>query len=204
MPRRSSRNIFPALRGVGADTSGKGAQLSDDIQLTYQLDPFAGVALHGYFGTGVNIIKKAGQLGCIEISVLNPDGILLQAVDTDTRPTSGTAVPVIQFCFVGTRDTPIDMPDGVDLPIFLQGNCSPICTARWGTVDAGDQPAIGQYRQGAWGSAPGLKGFFISFGLFLYIIRVEQNTTRGIAAWWIELNRNQNLNMVPPFQPPPP
>jgi len=193
MPRRSLRNLLNPFRHASIDTSGKGANVSDDIQLTYEmgkLDPY----LQGYFGTGVNITPAAGNFPCVELSVLNPDGILLQALIQDIKETNIGSQP--QQAFVATRATPITMADGANLPIHLQTNCSPLCTARFGSVEVGEL-AVGQMRQMARGPNV-LRGLFIPFGMFLISIRNAAAQPSGISMFWIELNRDFKPNLTPP------
>jgi len=197
MPRGNKRNIVPALDEAGVDASGKGAQVSDEIQLTYQLDDI-GAPLHGYFGTGINVVRQLNRHACVELSVLNPDGIIFQSATTDSVEIVGDNA---QLLFAFTRRTPILMTDGVDLPIHLQGNCRPRCTARWGTVPSA-QIAIGQFRFYAFGGERALQGFYVPFGIFLVFVRIEDDSTKGIGISWVERNRQPEPGYIPPFVPP--
>jgi len=82
MPRRSVRNLFRQLSQLGVDASGKGATVSDEVGLTYQLDnlsPARSDPTVGYVGVGVTVIGVAGRVAIMELEVTNTGGILLDA-----------------------------------------------------------------------------------------------------------------------------
>jgi hypothetical protein len=67
MPRTLARNILGILRHLGVDVAGKGAKVSDDIQLTFPLTDFSQPALIPHFGGRIAHVGPAGQLTSIRI-----------------------------------------------------------------------------------------------------------------------------------------
>jgi len=77
MPRRSLRNVLTALRALAIDVTGKGPDVSDDVQLTYQLDDVSH-QLSQEYGIGYGSANVAGDFhGIIQLQITNPGGIMI-------------------------------------------------------------------------------------------------------------------------------
>ncbi len=82
MPRRSLRNLLRQFRQLGVDVRGAGATVSDQIQLSYQLDNMSPVRIDpsvGYLGIGFFVLGFANQFATLELEVRNPGGILIDS-----------------------------------------------------------------------------------------------------------------------------
>jgi len=76
MPRTLSRNILGLLRFLGVDVSGRGAQVSDDVQLGLPLSEFTDAALIPHFGVrfGVGLVP-AGRLAAYRVTAPPDRGV---------------------------------------------------------------------------------------------------------------------------------
>jgi len=87
MARRSLRNLVRQFRNLGVDVAGKGETVSDQVQLTYQLDnltPARADPTVGYLGVGAVVPGVAGRFGMMELEVNNPGGIAIDAIHMGT------------------------------------------------------------------------------------------------------------------------
>ncbi len=79
MPRRSKRNIIFALDAAEIDVTGKGAQVSDDIQLVYVLDDIR-EGLYAYGASGAFVNNTPARIAMIEIHCRNKRGLIVDEI----------------------------------------------------------------------------------------------------------------------------
>jgi len=78
MPRTSFRNLVELLSGAQIDATGEGPDVSQDIQLIYNVDDLSRYT-YTTVGVGIFITPAVGENSVIEIEVRNPLGIVVQS-----------------------------------------------------------------------------------------------------------------------------
>lgn len=203
MPRRSRRNILPALTGADVDASGKGADVSDEIQLVYVLDDIR-VPLYAYGGIGEFTPGAAVRSHCLQIECRNPRGLVIdEMVGVHAGGQPGDPDSLIIKCNTQTFPEPnfLPAPLGQLEPLAFNEGIPALAEARSGTVPQGQfnggRPGftvsilgvglpIGT--SGGFGGPVGaLQGLFIEFGKFLVMISGRPNNASQWSLRWHEL-----------------
>lgn len=203
MPRTSRRNILPALTGADVDAAGKGAEVSDEIQLVYILDDIRN-PLYAFAGIGEFTPGAVGREHCLQIECRNPRGLVIdEMVGVHAGGQPGDPDSLIIKC--NTQTTPEPNFDPAPLgqlePLaFNEGGIRPAAEARSGTIPQGQfdggRPGftvsllgglpIGT--SGGFGPPVGaLQGLFIDFGKFLVMISGRPNNSSQWSLRWHEL-----------------
>jgi len=187
MARRSLRNFITQLRAMAVDDTELGPNVSEDIQLTYQLDDFSrytrGEYASGGFFTGVG-----GDHQFMQLEVRSPFGAIIESVVftfLSTTPQSmGVMLQTTAFPIIG----------GVER-LAISSGPPPDSIALHGVIDAPDIPQNrfmclsdrfgGQGIEGLFipGRPPGGPSHF--FGAFLS----GAGSSNNQAIRWTELNK---------------
>jgi len=201
MPRRSIRNILGALTGADIDATGKGATVSDEIQLVYVLDDIRN-PLYAFAGIGEFTSKAAGRMHCLQIECRNPRGLVIdEMVGVHAGGQPGDPDFLIIKCNTQTFPEPNFLPIGGQLePLAFNEGRQPVAEARSGTIPQnqfnGGRPGftvslIGGLpvgTSGGFGPPVGaLQGLFIDSGKFLVMISGNVNNSSQWSLRWHEL-----------------
>lgn len=203
MPRTSKRNILPALTGADIDAAGKGAQVSDEIQLVYVVDDIR-VPLYAYAGIGEFTPAASGRSHFLQIECRNPRGLVIdEMVGVHHGGQPGDPDNLILKCNTQTFTEPdvLPAPVGQLEPLAFNEGIPALAEARSGTVPSGafngGRPGftvsilgvglpIGT--SGGYGGPVGaLQGLFVEFGKFLVMISGRPNAASQWSLRWHEL-----------------
>jgi len=90
MPRRSLRNLFPALRSADVDVSGAGARVSDDIQMTYQMGDLTPYS-YSYYGAGGFILGAPARVALMQLEIRGTNGVIIELANWALSTVTGYA-----------------------------------------------------------------------------------------------------------------
>ena len=184
-PRRSKRNILAQLEDVQVDVSGKGATVSDEIQLTYLLDDLRSTA---WVTGGTGIFKTAfgaNQHGSLQITCRNRRGLLINELIMVKAAGANTALFAIKINpapgLAMTAETILTSALGAPVPLAL---------VRSGAIDqaifTGDRVTMGDATATAPGWAAGLK---VNAGQTLAMMADDVNKNSLLSMIWTELDQ---------------
>jgi len=190
MPRRSRRNILDALAAVEIDVAGKGANVSDDIQLVYVLDDIR-EPLYAYGAIGEFTASAGGRIHILQIECRNPRGLI---IDELVGVNTGSSRLVVK-CNTQSAAEPniLPAPLGQLEPLGISEGRPTAAEARSGTVPSG------QFNGGRPGftvsfamnahdpiytALPGaLHGLFIGNGRFLVMLQDGTTFSQWSLRW---------------------
>jgi len=192
MPRRGLRNLLPFFRTLpsGAkivDTTGKGETVSDEIQLTYQVED---LAFRGWQFAAVSAFEFGvpGRMGMIEIECRTPKGLVIEQVSGHLAPLAGGA-PSQNELRVWTGEEPFDFGGTDSVPeihLFSPGPRSRIQAGlRSGTVAQGLvlSPFATAFRFTIPTSPGYLNGFWLEEGRFIFSAYPPSTNSFAGFAW---------------------
>lgn len=185
MPRRSTRDIFPALVDVQVDVTGKGATVSDEIQLIYLLDD-----LRSSFwvtgGAGLFLAAGGGTThGAIQITCQNRRGLVIDELLLVLAAGGANTIFAVRV-----TDTPTVMTSETILTSAL-GTPLPHAVVRRGHITqalfTGDRVTMGSNDVE---SDPGYgRGIQVSVGQTLIMMQDQTNANSLMSIVWHELDR---------------
>jgi len=184
MPRKTRDDFSNTFLQMNVDFTGKGPQVSDDIQLTYQLDDYVETRWVSA-GAGKFRGSTVGN-AVLELECRNRRGLIID--DVNCIPTSGEAAntPLLFGAEAsGATDpltgilvvTPSLVSGGIPLGVVLSGH---ITTAQYNVTN----PFFMKGFTPAW-----LKGFHLEFGQFLHIRKDTPSGKSILSVRWHELDR---------------
>jgi len=203
MPRRSLRNLVRQFRDLGVDVAGKGATVSDEVQLTYKLDdltPARADPTVGYLGVGTVIGGVSNRFGLMELEVNKPGGIAVDGIHM------GTGANIDISGAMWTAQSPVSLNNIVVLtPEFVQGTAliGFQTVVRSGTIAKADTPGgnnIGVY----WFASPvgaqtdQFAGVFINgpangVTQYLFLVFANLSDPAVIGCRWRELSPPEEM-----------
>jgi len=189
MPRRGLRSLLPFFRAAQSgdqivDASGKGETVSDEIQLTYQIED---LSYHGRVFCGASPFVASGgglELGTFELECRTPKGLFIRGVGSQTA-TAGLEVRVY------TKQVPIVFTPGSlvahTIDLVSPANATVQARTRAGTIDFFVLNTEG-FRFTAPAPPLQLNGFWVGFGSFIYAsLQPGQVSTMGFL--WEEIQQ---------------
>jgi len=176
-----------------ADPQVPGPKLSDDIQLTYQLDD-VGFTQRGSYGTSIFVPNVGNKFGGIDLHVLSPGGILVRDIFESVAAGGGGDLATIrtradEINWDPFGAFPRDVPDS---PQIAEGPI-PLSKARSGYINFFLSGYIFVIRDHPFA---GSGGFFVRFGRHLQAFNNQVGQTSGMTILYDELLRDEG-------QPPP-
>jgi len=200
MPRVSKRDILPALRAVKVDVSGKGQNVSDDIQLVYIVDDIR-EPLYAYGAVGEYTDPAANFLHILQLQCLNRRGLI---IDEMVGVHSGLVLENHLVVKVNTSDDPepnISPPGGKPEPLGISEGkptkavvvSGEVPKAQFNGTRAGFTVSFGMNSLDAgspvrWCTADGvLKGLFVGFNRFLIMMSNQSGADSQWSLRWHEL-----------------
>lgn len=176
-----------------ADPAVPGPKISDDIQLTYQLEDLS-FAQRGSYGLGVFVGFAGGLFGGFDLHVLSPGGIFVRDV-IETIPTG--QAPINDLATMRTSDTEVAFTASGAFPRDIAPQIAEgppgLCRTREGYINFFLSGYIFVIRDHP---LRGTGGFFVRFNRHLQIFNNQTNETSGMSILYDELLRDAG-------QPPP-
>ena len=190
MPRKTDRNFVADFETLGIEyLPTKGPEVSDDIQMVYQMGNVAGVpafttAVH--LGAGAFEGAVVGAHAILQIECRNPGGLVVEAASVQVTDASLARV----LCWTRAAGEAITGPATINLTDansgIHTGPAAPLSVLISGTVPNAALPFFA-YR---WVSNElGLGGVFVGNGGFLMLVNGSQNLNSNMAIRWRELLR---------------
>jgi len=189
MARRSLRNFITQLRAIQVDDTELGPNVSQDIQMVYQMDDFSRYT-RGQYASGGFFSGAANEHQFIELEVRAPFGAIIESIGF----TFLSSTPQAQGMFMDTVGSTVI--GGVERVAITSGP-APDCIALHGRIDTGDLPtARFMILSDRWGGQ-GLNGLFIpgrppggpSQFLGCFLSGAGSSNNQGIR--WTELNKHR-------------
>jgi len=181
-----------------ADPGIPGPKISDDIQLTYQLDD-VGFMQRGSYGTGSFLGSVGNRFGGIDVFVTAPGGILVRDI-IETIPTGG--VPPQDLVTMKTQPTQVNFRQDIggfprivpNSPQIAEGP-PPLVVTTEGYIDFFLSGFIFVVRDHP---LAGSGGFFVRFGRHLQVFNNQVGKTSGITILYDELLRDERQPLPGP------
>lgn len=195
MPRVSRRNLIrPLDLGALVDFSGKGAQVSDDVQLVYVLDDIR-ESLYAYGAIGEFTPAAAGRIHLLQIQCRNRRGLIIDelvgvhAGGTNSRlnvkcNTQDAAEPNI--IPAGGQPEPLGISEG--LPTKAVAVSGTVPSGQFDGGRPGFTVSFAMNPDNVFCGLPGaLVGLFIGFNRFLVMLSDASNAGSQWSLRWHEL-----------------
>jgi len=184
-----------------ADPGIPGPKISDDIQLTYQLDD-VGFMQRGSYGVGSFLGPVGNRFGGVDLFVTSPGGILVRDV-IETIPTGLPPGPQGDLVTMKTSANQVafDLAAKVGFPRVPPGSPQiaegppPLVVTTEGYTDFFLSGYIFVVRDHP---LAGSGGFFVRFGRHLQIFNNQVGKTSGITVLYDELLRDERQPNVGP------
>jgi len=181
MPRKSLRNLLAPLRSVSVDITGDGPDVSDDIQLTYQLGDLSH-ATYAWAGAGIRENAAVGELGVLTLEVRNPHGLVIDRAvsfrDIGNFARNEIFVSATIPTIIGANPVPLDLLSGP----------APHTIGTAGTILAASIPASSLSFLNS--SETFAQGLWVQEGRFFTLVHLETNQTVNLSIRFHELGRD--------------
>jgi len=186
VPRRSTRNLLAAMAGAEIDDLSVGPDVSDAIQMVYQVDDLAKFT-RGTYGFGGLIGAAVGEHAMLQLFVDNPAGAIIDSamnsVEWGAGATIQQAVRVATTTRVGAP--PIIGAAAVNLAISEGPQSQSV--GFLGTILAADVPADAFTFSS---NHDPIRGLFVRGGQVLVMMGRNLNEGQRLSVMWTELNRS--------------